>query len=92
MSEILTAVLVGGVISLIGILRPDWYIKPLMNFMIKHVPKYSNLLSNWFSITSFETGVYLYTFEDDSKEEKEEIAKIQEATYKLKEMLRRKER
>jgi len=89
MSEILTAVITLGVVFVIQLLKPEWFIGWLLGFLNRKLPTNANKIENALGYKLVETGLYtLKNNEDNEKiklaiEEMEKQLKIIEEEIKL---------
>jgi len=89
MSEILTAVITLGVVFVIQLLKPEWFIGWLLGFLNRKLPTNANKIENALGYKLVETGLYtLKSNEDNEKiklaiEEMEKQLKIIEEEIKL---------
>ncbi len=89
MSEVLTALITLGVVFVIQLLKPEWFIGWLLGFLNKKLPTEANKIENALGYKLIETGIYtLKSNEDNDKvkaaiDEMEKQLKVIEEEIKL---------
>ena len=88
MSEILTAIITIVFVYLFQLLKPEWFIGWLLNFLEKKLGKSdSNKIENSLGVKMIETGLYAIKKNEDIEEVKKIVEEIEEKTNELKKSL-----
>ena len=77
MSEILTAVITLGVVFVIQLLKPEWFIGWLLGFLNKKLPSEANKIENVLGYKLVETGIYTLKSNEDNEKIKVAIAEME---------------
>lgn len=88
MSEVLTAVITLSVVFVIQLLKPEWFIGWLLDFIERKLGKsHSNKIENSLGVKMIETGLYAIKKNEDIEEVKKIVEEIEEKTNELKKSL-----
>ena len=88
MSEVLTALITLGVVFVIQLLKPEWFIGWLLDFIERKLGKSdSNKIENSLGVKMIETGLYAIKKNEDIEEVKKIVEEIEEKTSELKKSL-----
>jgi hypothetical protein len=83
MEEVLyTLAGVVGVI-LIGAIKPEWFLKPLLKLLSSRLPKISNKFGNSFGLLFQEMAIYSIEYEPDDPEMQKILDDMKKAHEKL---------
>lgn len=88
MSEVLTALITLCVVFVIQLLKPEWFIGWLLDFIERKLGKSdSNKIENSLGVKMIETGLYAIKKNEDTEEVKKIVEEIEEKTNELKKSL-----
>ena len=77
MSEIFTALITLGVVFVIQLLKPEWFIGWLLGFLNKKLPSEANKIENVLGYKLVETGIYTLKSNEDNEKIKVAIAEME---------------
>lgn len=77
MSEVFTALITLGVVFVIQLLKPEWFIGWLLGFLNKKLPKHANKIENALGYKLVETGIYTLKSNEDNEKIKVAIAEME---------------
>jgi len=77
MSEVFTALITLGVVFVIQLLKPEWFIGWLLGFLNQKLPKNANKIENALGYKLVETGIYTLKSNEDNEKVKAAINEME---------------
>lgn len=92
MTEFLSVLVTLGILSLFAVYKPEWLMKPLLNFLTKHLPESANRISNTLGVELIRTGAYAIGFHSDNAEITAKVSEIISKNNELEKLIEKEEK